>query len=261
MTVSKLTRQGTTDRTGDVIVRVEEVYKISELPNTGSLSDLEILALAQAPDSGTPVAGDFSVRSGLTLPRFRINRNLASKHQATIRVVWGRRYSNGGGVISVQGFGSDSIDRTVLQPYLKTEDIDVDGVPATILSLDFRQIDRMITTSVYRRLLDASIPVESVEAMVNFNRRRLYTFGGEWRLLLRHKIVQANATQFYVDTFFITKSALPPVLADEFGTGTFPIDELPVLGEYVDPVPFTDNKTHVKGPEELYQLGLTLPWL
>lgn len=266
MTTSKLSREGTTEtivQNGEeVVVYVVEVYNISGLDQSAAaLSDEEIKAQGRAAD-GDPVPDADAVRSNITSPRFRVFRHLRSRHQAKVRVTWGLRYFSGGGAVAVNGQRSFSRDQITLQPYLQSQVVDLDGSPVSVVTLEARRVDRLVTYTMFRRLLTTQTPVPVVAQTVEANRRKYYTFNGVPMILERHEIVPANQTQLYVDTWFYSKSALPGVAQRSVGDTTiFAVDAMPTLGEYEPPIPNEESRTSVILPEDLYEPGELLPWL
>jgi len=267
MTASVLTREGTTESITQngvkVPIYVVEVYALSDLPQSAqSLSDLEIEQLGQAA-TGTPVPSESDTRHGITSPRYRVLRNMRSRHQAKIRVTWGSRFISGGGVIATQSQRSYSRDEITLQPYLRSQTIDSDGVPVSVIVRDYRRVERLITRTVFRRLLPNEISVAQANGLVEANRRRLYTVDGSKMYLERHDIIPANQTQLYIDTVFVSKSTVPADAGrtiPDYGI-EYPVSALPVLGEYVEPIPNVDTLTDFKTAEEQYGAGGILPWL
>lgn len=268
MITSVLTREGTTEsitqNSVSFPIYVVEVYSLSGLPQSSqSLTDLEIVQLGQSPDSGTAVPPPSESRHSITSPQYRVLRNMRSRHQAKVRVTWGSRFFSGGGVIATQGQRSSSRDELTLQPYLRSEIVDQAGSPVSVIVLDYRRVERLITRTTYRRLLPNEISIEVANGLVEANRRRLYTIGGSKMILERHDIVPANQTQVYIDTVFLSKSAMPAVPVRDLGSYgiIYPVAALPVLGEYVEPIPYVDTSTAVDTAEDLYGNGGNLPWL
>ena len=259
MTHSTLTRKDNLTMLNGAVIHAVDVYAIRDLPAVGSqrLSKQEILLHARDAD-GDPVPADNAVDyDGIVSPRFRVSRSLQSRKEAWVTVTWGDRFRPGGGVTDVQSFSGSSDDRAVLIPHMQA----VSDSMVSFVELRQHRIDRLHTTSIYRRLLSSSISPESVNAFVAANRRKLYNFGGLDMILKSHRIVPANATQFYADTYFLSKSALPAIERNGIQDGSFPVDELPVLGEYVQPVPFSSAKTSVKTATDLYEQGVSIPWM
>jgi len=263
MTTCVLSREGETVEVGGVVIYVVEVYSISELDQSAAeLSDLEILAQARGA-TGTPVPDSSDTREGLTRPTFRVFRSMTARHKAKVRVTWGARYIPGGGFTSVQTQRTVSRDEVVLQPFLRRDIVqDASGNPVSVTVLDHRRIDRLIIETMYRRLLTTQISIETIDQTVRDNRRKYYTINGATKILSRHDIVPVNQTQFYVDTYFYEKSAMPAVPGRAHARGEeYPVDELPVLGEYIEPIPGLDTKTSVQIPDDIYQQGTPLTWL
>lgn len=268
MTASVRTREGFTESVEnqngtEIYIYVVETYALSELDqSTSELSNAEILALGRAAD-GTPVPASDATRHGLTRPRFRVFRNMRSRHQAKVRVTWGTRYLTIGSLTTVQSQRSFSRDEPTLQPFLRKRITQGDSGPVEVIELDARRVDRLIISTVYRRLLPSGMTVAQADTAVRNNRRKYYLFGGVPKILERHDIVPANQTQLYIDTWFYDKSALPEVLDIVYGNGdeVFGVAEMPVLGEYIEPYPGIDTQTAVTDPEDLYEPGEPLPWL
>jgi hypothetical protein len=267
MTTCRLTREGFSEsivQNGtEVVIYVVEVYSIAELnQSSAALTDEEIKAQGRAVTDGDPLPEPTDTRSGITSPRFRVYRNLQARQQAKVRVTWGARYLSGGGAISVQQQRSYSRDELVLQPFLRSKIAQFGGQPASVIVLDQRKVDRLITQTVIRRLLPNEISVAQADAIVEANRRKYYTFNGVTKILERHEIIPANQTQLYIDTWFYSKSAMPGVAIRSQGDTTlFAVDPLPVLGEYVEPIPNEDTRTSVQNFGDIYEPGASLPWL
>ena len=263
MTTCKLSREGETVEVAGTVVYVVEVYSVSDLDQSAAeLSDLEILTRARSA-TPTPVPEFDEIRENIARPTFKVFRSMTSRHQAKVRVTWGARYFSGGGALAVRSQRSVSRDVTVLQPFLRSEVVqDGNGDPISIMVLDHRKIDRLVIETVYRRLLTTQTSIETADQLVRDNRRKYYTINGGTKILSRHDIVPANQTQFYIDTYFYDKSAMEAVpLRTYSGGAMLPVDALPVLGEYIEPIPGVDSRTSVEAPDDIYEQGAPLPWI
>jgi hypothetical protein len=169
----------------------------------------QIVAIARAADSGTPLPASDAQPDGLpNIPQSKVavRRYARQTGEARIIVEWGVRGGGGGGGVPALESRSSNVGGTKYrQPFMTLQDFRIDdnvvvgGMPVA----GSREITRVRTRVYYRRLVTLTEGLASaIDSAIADHIGKLFYYNGANRILIGGGYAPYTQTQGYVTTIF-----------------------------------------------------------